>query len=164
MREGTTVVVVGAVALGLLYIFGRQSAAQQNLAASVALGRTQIVPQAASNYSGYLAASTAPAVSTALNGFLTGLGNLGTSWLHGSSSTSVGSPSAAQPQGAQQQLSGGVGVTANSNYNLIPPISPIAYDNTSGSAFNYQGLSYDNGFDPTYSMEGYDSYGDGLTA
>jgi hypothetical protein len=152
--KGIVAVVIGAVAIGLLFIFSKQ----QSVNNAVALGTKQIVPQASQNYAGYLAASTAPAVTSALSGFLTGLGNLSTSWFHGS--TPVGqSPSSAAPQGAQQQVSGGVGPNLPAPISAYAPapqtqITDLSYDgNTTGSAFNYGGLSSDNSFDPLYSLD-----------
>lgn len=153
-EKGTLYIVIGAVVIGLLVIFSKQQAVQTQ----VALGQKQIIPQASQNYGGYLAASTAPAVSSALSGFLTGLGNLTTSWFHGSNPPQTASPSAAQPQGAQQYNSGGVGVNMPlpvSVYGATAPvvISDTSYDNTTGSAFNYGGLAADNSFDPLYSLD-----------
>jgi hypothetical protein len=114
------------------------------------------VPQPSSNYSGYLAASTAPGVSSALNSIIGGIGGGLAAWLSPSGSNpptvsqgaSPNSPSgAAQPQTMDIPLSGTL---------VGPQISPImglSYaGNTIGSAFDYQALADANSYDSNYDL------------
>jgi hypothetical protein len=113
-----------------------------------------VAPQPTSNYGGYLAASTAPGVSNALNGALTGLGHAIAGWMNPPTSVpaspsqgaSAASPSlAAQPIGPSGAVAAGFAVG--------PQIDPsVGYGVTSGAAFDYAGLAGDNSFDPNASL------------
>jgi hypothetical protein len=131
-------------------------------------GGTILAPQPSSNYSGYLAATTAPGVSTALNsalsGISTGVNHLFAGWFGGSGAAagpapqqtaSANSPAlAAQPAGPVY----GPFVDAQTFQGTSSPVGPIndpsvAYGATSGAAFDYAGLANANTYDPGYSLQ-----------
>lgn len=132
-------------------------------------------PQPSTNYSGYLAATTAPGVSTALNSALSGLGtginHLFSGWLSGSAAAQ---PSAVSPSGgpnaAQTAPSDTPALAASAGQIYGPfmsqadlqgtsnPVGPIVdpavgYAATSGAAFDYSGLASANSYDPGYSLQ-----------
>lgn len=119
-----------------------------------------VAPQPSSNYGGYLAASTAPGVSSALNGALTGLGSAFAGWFGGSPAptkpvqqgATSNSPSlAAQPIGTTDAPIGGalVGPQPASLSGL-----QLTYDSgTTGAAFDYTGLANANSWDQSSSLE-----------
>jgi hypothetical protein len=128
-------------------------------------GTNILAPQPTQNYSGYLAASTAPGVSSALNGALSGLGtglnHLFAGWFGSPTGSSAptpikqGSNPASPSLGAQPvgpSASTIAAQTAEGSF-VGPQIPEIGYEVTSGSAFDYSGLAADNGYDPAYSLE-----------
>lgn len=176
---GIIAIVIG----GLAILFFATSRGLINSGVSVGVGpggvttaKGIIAPQPSANYGGYLAASTAPGVSSALNGALTGLGGALAGWLGRPSSSpaapaqgaSASSPSlAAQPSGPFMPsgpmpptsigipTSGG-GTFAEDGWVIGPQISPdISFNSTAGSAFDYSGIASDNAFDPSASLESY---------
>jgi hypothetical protein len=163
MKNETTIILlaVGVIAL-LYYAFSRgligagigPTGLAVNPGTGKLVGAVQ-VPQPTTNYSGYLAASTAPGVANALNGALSGLGNTLSSWLGRSSSVAPTNQGASPTSPAlAAQPYGPVGPMPSNTY-IGPATDPaLAYDAVSGSAFDYYGLSTDNSFDSSYSLEG----------
>lgn len=180
MKDSTILIlIVGGFAL-LFWAFSRGllTASPTGLGINPATGRaygTVAVPQPSQNYSGYLAASTAPGVASALNGALSGIGvglnNLFSGWL-GSSNTGSGggnqgpvAPAASAPSAAAQpsgptpgSFYSGASAPAMLNATAYTPVGPVvppdvSYAATPGSAFDYQGLSVDNSYDPSYSLQ-----------
>jgi hypothetical protein len=149
-------VIVIAVIAGVALLFWAVSTGLiKTTGGNVAIGGGIVAPQPAQNYSGYLAASTAPAVSNALSGAVSGLSSSLSSWLSGlggSTATPVGqaanpnSPAlAAQPIGPQ--------VIPTLGSYAGPQVDPLlAYDSTSGSAYDYAGLAGANSYDPSYDL------------
>ena len=127
-----------------------------------------VAPQPSQNYGGYLAASTAPGVSSALNGALTGLGSAFAGWFGPTNpiaspaqGASPNSPSgAAQPSGpsvaagaAVAAATPGGGSYAEDGWIIGPQVDPaVSYNSTAGSAFDYSGLASDNGYDPSVAL------------
>jgi hypothetical protein len=148
-------VVIGGFAL--LYLAVKSGWIGGNPNAAIPVGRGVYAPQPAQNYSGYLAASTAPGVSDALNGLLSGVGGALSGWLHTRSSNSPApNVQAAAPTGAYQAASTGIGPSnplgiSDSN-NPMLWTDPLAYDNTGVTSFAYDALAADNAYDPTYSL------------
>jgi hypothetical protein len=162
MKEGTVAIIIGAIVIGFLVVFRFNT--------QVATGQRILTPQPSQNYGGYLAASTAPSVATALNGLISGFGSAATSWLKGSPRTVVQgappSPSAvaspagiAAPVGPQPNLQAnfiaGLNTYSDPGSTLVgPQTNPaITYDATNGLAFDYAGLSGDNAYDPAASYQ-----------
>jgi hypothetical protein len=154
-------VVVGVVAV--IFLAVNRGLVQSGVQVGVGPGgvtttRGIVAPQPTANYGGYLAASTAPGVSNALNGALTGLGHALAGWMNPPAAASApvaqgasaSSPSLyAQPSGPALALGG----TAVAGALVGPQIDPtIQYDLTSGAAFDYSGLTQDNSFDPSASL------------
>jgi hypothetical protein len=171
MKDSTIVILVigGFAVLYLAFSRGFLSASPTGLGLNPATGQaygTINVPQPSTNYSGYLAASTAPGVSSALNGALSGIGsglnNLFSGWFGGSSQTPTAanqtatpaSPSlGAQPAGPNY----GPFLDATMLQGTSNPVGPVnnpdlAYAATSGLAFDYAGLANANSPDSTYSL------------
>lgn len=158
MKTGTVIAVVGGAVVLLFWAASRgliNAGVRVNPSGTV----TGIVaPQPSQNYSGYLAASTAPAVTGAINTALSGLSSSLSAWLHPTGSPSVppaqgattSSPSlAAQPSGPTTDQ----GVVASGAF-VGPQVPPdLSYNATPGSAFDYSGLALDNSFDPEASLE-----------
>lgn len=158
MKTGAVIAIVVGV-LAVLYL----AVSRGLIGSGVAIGpggqqRGIVAPQPGSNYSGYLAATTAPQVSGILNTVLSGVNSAFHSWLAPSAPAAVppaqgasaNSPSLfAQPSGPAPQPSMYSAPTA-----LVgPQIDPaLQYDQTSGAAFDYAGLSNDNSFDPNASL------------
>jgi hypothetical protein len=155
MKEAPTLaIVVGAVVL--FYLAMKSGWIGANPSAAVPVGRGVYAPQPAQNYSGYLAASTAPGVSNALNGILSGVGSALSGWLTRSANTPAPAVQAAAPTGPNQAASTGVGPSnplgISDSSNPLLWTDPLAYDNTSVSAFSYDPLAADNAYDPNYSL------------
>lgn len=156
MKEAPLIaIIVGGVAL--LYLAVKSGWIGANPTAAIPVGKGVYAPQPAQNYSGYLAASTAPGVSNALNGIISGIGGAVSGWLH---SPSVNTPApavrAAAPTGANQAVSTGVGPSnplgiSNSNDPALWT-DPLLYDNTNVTSFAYDQIAADNAFDPSYSL------------
>lgn len=155
---GTIALVVGVLAIFYLAINRGliNSGVQVGIGpGGVTSARGIVAPQPSSNYGGYLAASTAPGVASALNGALTGIGSSLASWVHGSPApagpapaqgASYNSPSmAAQPSGPVGSYVAGSTVGP-----VIDPV--VSYDATSGAAFDYPGLAADNGYDASVAL------------
>lgn len=148
-------IVIGGFAL--IYLAVKSGWIGPNQSAAIPVGRGVYAPQPAQNYSGYLAASTAPGVSSALNGLLSGIGGAVSGWLH-QAPKNVPAPNvqAAAPTGAYQSASTGVGPMnptgiSDSNDPFLWT-DPLAYDNTDVMSFSYDALAADNAYDPTYSL------------
>lgn len=132
-----------------------------------------VAPQPAQNYGGYLAATTAPQVSSLLGTAISGLNNAFSSWLHPTTvakpapqqGANVSSPSmAAQPSGPSYVSASTNTFIAAEAANTPTPIGPVidpnmSYNATPGSAFDYSGMAFDNGFDPNASLEAAGVYG-----
>lgn len=131
-----------------------------------------LAPQPSSNYSGYLAATTAPSVAGILNTTLSGINSGLHSWLSPAAPTpvtgqgaSASSPSlAAQPVGPSSSVvAPGVGSVSILSPGTVGPSSytaptslvgpqldtTISYGSTSGAAFDYAGLAASNAYDPS---------------
>lgn len=166
MKDSTVIIVILAGAA--LLFWAVSTGLIQTTGGAVRIGNTGIVaPQPNQNYSGYLAASTAPGVSGAINNALSGIGsgvgNLFAGWFGGSApsttppnnSATPNSPAmAAQPSGPGQTTSEQYGPTVQQ---LTAPVGPVvdpqlAYAATAGSAFDYTGLSSANSYDSSYSL------------
>lgn len=156
MKTGAVIaIVIGVVAV--LYL-----AVSRGLIGSgaVPLAGGGVAPNPAKNYSGYLAASTAPQVSGFLNTAIAGV----TSGLHAWFS----SPSAPTPAPAQggsptspsfaAQPSGPSASSLTSQTGLAgwfpgPSVDPsVSYNSTPGSAFDYGGLAAQNAYDPSTTL------------
>jgi hypothetical protein len=168
MKDSTVILLVvgGFVLLFWAFSKGFLTASPTGLAINPQTGQPYgaiQVPQPATNYSGFLAATTAPGVGQALNTIIGGLGTGLSAWISGGAapnvptpgqSASVNSPAlAAQPTGALY----GPFVDATTFQGTATPVGPIvdptaSYNSTSGLAFDYSGLSSANSFDPTYSL------------
>lgn len=179
--EGWIVLIVGGFVL-LFWAFSRgligggvgPTGVAVNPQTGVASGAIQ-VPQPSSNYSGYLAATTAPGVASAVNTIIGGLGTTLSGWFSGGSNApqvaqGPAAPASAAPSAAAQPAGptpinpitggnfyAGANAPAMLNATAATPIGPITapdvtYDATSGSAFDYNGLSGSNAYDPTYAM------------
>lgn len=158
MSTGATVAIVVGV-LAVFYLAVSRGLVSSGVSVGVGPGgitaaKGIIAPQPSSNYGGYLAASTAPGVSSALNGALTGLGSGLASWLHSSTpaqpapqqGASASSPSLyAQPSGPA-----GAFVAGSTVGPITDPV--VSYDATSGAAFDYPGLAADNGYDASVAL------------
>lgn len=171
MKDSTIIVLVVAGFALLFWAMSRGllGATPTGLGVNPATGKPYGVitaPQPTTNYSGYLAATTAPGVSGALNGALSGIGtglnNLFSGWFGGAQTTpspnqtaSSNSPAlAAQPAGAVY----GPFVDASTFQGTANPVGPVvnpdmSYAATSGSAFDYAGLANANSPDMTYSIQ-----------
>jgi hypothetical protein len=129
----------------------------------VTTGKGIVAPQPSQNYGGYLAASTAPGVSSALNGALMGLGGAFASWMHettppGTTPIRQGASPTSPSLGAQP-----IGVTTSDapiGGSLVGPQPAtlsnlqLTYDaGTSGAAFDYAGLAGDNSWDSAASLD-----------
>lgn len=165
MKAGVIIaVVVGAVAI--IFLAVNRGLISSGVGISVGAGGSTsakgiVAPQPATNYSGYLAASTAPGVSSALNGLLSGLGSGFGSWLGGGGGSTPGPNQGANPASPSlgAQPSGPSLATQNAPIGgalvgpQIDPITGLTYDATSGAAFDYSGLAADNAYDPTASLQ-----------
>jgi len=161
MKAGVIVaVIVGAVAIIFLAVNRGLISSGVNVGFGPAGSTTVkgiIAPQPTQNYSGFLAASTAPGVATALNGALAGLGKGFESWFGGGGGTqpvaqgaSATSPSLfAQPSGPSAAAAATVGGS------LVGPIidPAMSYDMTTGAAYDYSGLSADNTWDSSATLD-----------
>lgn len=172
MKDSTLVILV--VAGAALLFWAVSSGIIRTTGGGINVGGGVVAPQPTQNYSGYLAASTAPQVSGAINTAISGLSGLFSGWLSGSQvapktgqTYSPSSPSLfAQPSGPAptsgaklvSSLNPSVG-SAYASYSdtlVGPQVSDdISYQATNGSAFDYYGLASDNAFDPDYSLESY---------
>ena len=175
MKDSTIIILVVAGAAILFWAASRGlfgvGIGPTGLAANPATGRLGgaiTVPQPTQNYSGFLAASTAPGVASALNSILGGLGGTISGWLAPSGDNSpVVNQGPMQPTGsapsAAAQPGGPFPVGFFSGASNNPVISPsaavgpavppdLSYGDTAGSAFDYSGLAAANSFDPNYSL------------
>jgi hypothetical protein len=156
MKDSTLLIIVGALVVGFLVVFKYNT--------GVATGKTILAPQPSQNYGGYLQATTAPSVSSAISSMISGLGSSVGGWLGKSSSPSIATAgiAAAGQVGAgiaPRLISGGpAGAAApNAPVQLIAPIGPItdpglSYNATDYSSFDYGGLAYNNSYDPSASL------------
>lgn len=173
MKDSTILIlVIGGLAL-LFWASSKGfiSASPTGLGINPATGKaygTIAVPQPSTNYSGYLAASTAPGVTSALNALIGGLGSTTSSWLAGSGAATptVGqgatNPSSSAPSAAAQPVGPSSSYFYSGAYlNPIsspsaavgPAVAPeLSYGATSGAAFDYAGLASSNAVDPSYSL------------
>lgn len=172
--------IIAIVAGALILIFWATSRGLIQSGVQVGPTGTQrgiVAPQPAQNYSGYLAATTAPQVSGILNGLLSGLSGSVSSWFGKSAApqpvaqgTNANSPALA--------ATGSAGVAASilntTNQQYIATLSPSTYSDpgstligpqvdpalqyAGGSAFDYAGLAADNAYDPAASMGDYTTY------
>jgi hypothetical protein len=167
MKEETVIILI--VAGVALLFWATSSGLLKVTGGAVPVGNTGILaPQPSQNYSGYLAASTAPGVSSALNSIIGGLGTSLGAWLSPSGSppppvgqgASSASPSgAAQPIGVPNPAIQPTSISPSASLvgptlvgPQIPPLDGTSYDATLGSAYDYNGLSAANSFDPSYSL------------
>jgi hypothetical protein len=156
MKDTWIYVIAGAVLIGFLVVFKYNT--------QIATGQKILTPQPTQNYGGYLQATTAPAVSQALSGAISGFGSTIAGWLGSSSQPSIATAgiSAAGAVGAgvaPRLISGGPAGSAapNAPAQLIAPIGPItdpnlSYNATDYSSFDYSGLASNNAYDPTASL------------
>ena len=159
MKPGAVIAIVIGVVAVIYYAFSRGIIGS----GAVVTPGGILAPQPSSNYSGYLAATTAPQVSGILNTVLSGVNSGLHSWLAPSSpstpapaqSASPNSPSlAAQPSGPSSSA-----IVVNP-FNYGPaPVGPqvdagLSYNFTPMNAFDYGGLAAQNTFDPAVSLEG----------
>lgn len=158
MSTGATVAIVVGV-LAVFYLAVSRGLVSSGVAVGVGPGgitsaKGIVAPQPSSNYGGYLAASTAPGVASALNGALTGIGSGLASWLHGSNPQAPAPQQGASPTSPSlyAQPSGPVGdFVAGST--VGPVVDPaVSYNATSGAAFDYPGLASDNGYDGSVAL------------
>lgn len=164
MKAGAIIaIVVGVVAV--IFLAVNRGLVSSGVSVGVGPGgstsvRGIVAPQPSQNYGGYLAATTAPGISSALNGALMGLGSAFASWM-GKPSTqapvaqgaSVSSPSLyAQPIGVtstEMPLSGSLVGPQPATLSGLQ----LTYDSgSSGAAFDYAGLAADNAYDPSASL------------
>lgn len=177
MKESTVIVLIVAGVAALFWAMSRGllgvGVGPTGLVANPATGHLAgaiTVPQPTQNYSGYLAASTAPGVASALNSIFGGIGSSISGWLSpsGSSNTpyvnqgpiapSPEAPSAAAQPGGPLPDGFFSGASQNpvvaSSAFVGPVVAPdLAYGATSGLAFAYDGLAADNAPDMSYSLE-----------
>jgi hypothetical protein len=164
-KDGVIVVIVLAVAAGLFFAFksGFISPGLGMTAGGKQVG-TIAVPQPTQNYGGYLAATTAPAVSAGIGNLLTA----GSHWIAGlaspaasatpavASGANPASPTlAAQPAGPNNASQAAMIAAEGMGTTVGPMVDPqIAYDATAGSAFDWAGLSADNAWTSDASLDG----------
>lgn len=167
MKEGTVIaIIVAGVALIFLAVsrgWLGTGVGPTGIVTAPAPGQhgAIVTPQPTTNYSGYLAASTAPGVSNALNSALSGIGNLFTGWFGSSpaapapgQSASGSSPTmSAQPSGPSPST-----LAAQAAEGMNTPVGPqvsqgVSYDATAQSAYDWLGLTADNAYDPSYSLQ-----------
>jgi hypothetical protein len=172
MKDSTIVVLVVAGVVALFW------------AASTGLIKTGIqVPQPAQNYSGYLAASTAPAVTGALNSIIGGLSNSISGWLSpaappttvsgtpGQIATLQASAASSSPQTTDTPVGNqlisptfaaspsgpnftGLVASVQPPQNSGPVVDPsLSYASTSQAAYDYTGLAASNPYDAGYSLD-----------
>jgi hypothetical protein len=159
MKTGAVIAIVAGVLVALYFAVSRGLIGS---GVAVKASGGVVAPQPAANYSGYLAATTAPQVSGILNTLLSGVNSAAHSWLAPSGAPSSPAPQQgasptspslfAQPSGPAPQPTSYVADTT-----LVgPQIDPVMqYSATSGSAFDYSGLAADNSFDVNASLEDY---------
>lgn len=173
MKESTVIVLLVAGFAVLFWAFSKGfiSASPTGLGINPSTGQAYgvvNVPQPSTNYSGYLAASTAPGVSSALNQIFGGIGTGLSSWLSGGGSSTpvvnqgpIAPPASAPSASAQPTGPTPSGFFSGASANPVlsasaavgPAIAPdLSYDATQNSAFDYAGLSSANAFDPNYSL------------
>jgi hypothetical protein len=160
MKEGGVIAIVAGVVIVLWFAVNKGLIQ----ARAVPVGAGVYAPQPAQNYSGYLAASTAPGVSGALNSILSGVGGAVTAWLKKGPSNPAPAVSAAAPGMGGYLGSGGVGpsnpmgtIDQNDPAYLAmlagnTDAAAMAYDQTTNNAFAYDALAADNAYDPNYSL------------
>jgi len=169
MKEETVIILV--VAGFALLFWAVQTGLIKTVGGGINVGGGVVAPQPSVNYSGYLAASTAPGVSSALNSILGGLGTSIAGWLSPEPSTATNTPfvnqgpmlPASQAPSAAAQPSGptpSAVVAAQTVQNTPVPVGPVvdpsvSYLSTNQNAFNYIGLADANAVDPNYSLETY---------
>ena len=164
MKEETTVLIIVVAAAALLF-WAVSSGLIKSGVVTVPGSGGVVAPQPSSNYSGYLAASTAPGVAGAINTVLSGLGNTVDAWLGGTRSaqpTAAGqtanaaSPAlAAQPAGPSPAVIPPSATYVDYSNALVgPQVDPaVAYAATTGAAFDYLGLAGANTADASYSLQ-----------
>lgn len=174
MKDSTIIILVVGGLVVLFWAVSKGFISTTGLGVNPATGQPYgviAVPQPTQNYSGYLAATTAPGVASALNGALSGLGNLFSGWINNPTSTpssvnqgpvapASSAPSqAAQPSGpTSPSFYSGASAPAQLNATAYAPVGPVvapdlSYTATPGSAFDYAGLAASNSYDSTYSIQ-----------
>lgn len=163
MKDSTIIVlIVAAVALffwassrGLLGIGLGPTGLIANPATGAQSGAIA-VPQPTQNYSGYLAASTAPGISSALNSIIGGIGGGLAAWLSPSGGRSPVVSQGANPNSPAYAAQPQTYSVPDSGTLVGPQLDPIAglsYQGaTVGSAFDYAGLAGANAYDPNYDL------------
>lgn len=162
MKDSTLLIIAGAVLVGFILVFRYNT--------QIATGQRILTPQPTQNYGGYIQATTAPAVSSALSGMISGFGSTVAGWLGKSSSPSIATAGISAAGGvaagvAPRLISGGPAGSAapnapNTNGGLIAPIPPtgpivdptLSYNATDYSSFDYGGLASNNAYDPTATL------------
>lgn len=161
MKNENTIIIVVIAGIALLF-WAMSKGLISSTGLSVTPSGQQVglisVPQPTQNYSGYLAATTAPAVSSAVNtavsGLSTGVNHLFSAWFGQSTPTPYVNqgpvaPAASAPSAAAQPMGPITPVTT-----VGPQIpSDISYAATAGSAFDYTGLANANSWDSTYALQ-----------
>lgn len=164
-------------AVGIVYLIFSKTLLGGNPAVSVGPGGRQtgiLAPQPSTNYSGYLAATTAPQVSGILNTVLAGVNSGFHSWLSPSNPTPANAPAnqganmaspslAAQPSGPYPTYGPAAPGNAAGSFSDLQaafsaPVGPVvdpamSYNATPGSAFDYGPLAADNAYDSAASLE-----------
>lgn len=155
MKVWGIVAIVGGILVALYF-----AASRGLIGSGVPVGRTGIVaPQPGTNYSGYLAATTAPQVSGILNTLLSGVNSAAHSWLAPSNSPSTVGPNQGASANSPALFASPVGpmdtTMISATGTLVGPQIPpdVQYNATPGSAFDYSGLAADNSYDPNASLE-----------
>lgn len=157
MRTGAVVAIVAGVLIALYWAFSRGIIGSGGLGVRASGG--VIAPQPSSNYSGYLAATTAPQVSGILNTVLSGVNSGLHSWLApAQAATPAPTPAPAASPALAAQPQGPSGLNDSALFYSATPVGPqvdptVSYAATSGAAYDLGGLASQNAFDPSSSLE-----------
>ena len=161
MKDSTLIIIVVAVAAGLFFAFrgGFLAPSPTGIAVNARTGLPSgniAVPQPAQNYSGFLAASTAPQVAGALGNFISGAASSALAWF------SPKNPPPPPPQQGASTVSPSLGAQPSgpavpsplygTEAYVGPQVDPVMAYPMDGASFGYASLATDNGFDPTYSL------------
>src|SRR5919108_2458764 len=152
---GVIAIVVGALVVVFLAVNRGLVHAGVQVPVGVGGQKGIVAPQPAQNYGGYLAATTAPQVSNILSTVISGANSALRSWL--TPAPSAQTPPRVGASASSPSLSAQPSGPAVTYYQptIGPVVSPdLSYNSTSQAAFDYSGLSFDNGFDPNASLDG----------
>lgn len=155
MKTGAVIAIVIGIVAVIYYAFSRGIIGS---GAVVAPGGI-LAPQPSSNYSGYLAATTAPQVSGILNTVLSGVNSGLHSWISPATPNAPApTPAPAASPALAAQPSGPSGLNNSALFYSATPVGPqvdptVSYAATSGAAYDLGGLASQNAFDPSSSLE-----------